>query len=301
MRRLWFVLGLFIGTSVPNGIVIAADEQHLTMASVLESASESDWVGLQQQDLLYLEVESGTVIFELAHEFAPRLIDNLKLLTGDRYFDGLSINRVQDNYVVQWGDPQAGTDAARSHGDAPEILEPEFYRSSEGLEFSPIDSRDAYADTVGFVSGFPAGSDGERTWLAHCYGMLGTGRANAANSGSGAELYVVTGHAPRHLDRNVTLLGRTVYGIEHLASLPRGTGPLGYYENAGEYIPIKRVRFGTDLPNGEQVNLERLRTSTATFQRLVEARRNRLEDWFVDPAGNIELCNVPLPVRELGD
>ena len=301
MRYPSFVLGLLIVAAASTGVVIAADEQPLTMAAVLEAASKSDWVELPQEDLLYLELASGTVVFELAHEFAPRHIGNLKTLTGDRYFDGLAITRVQDNYVVQWGDPQAGTDAARTYGDAAEIMQPEFYRSSEGLELSPIDSRDAYADTVGFVSGFPAGSDGERTWLAHCYGMLGTGRATAANSGSGAELYIVSGHAPRHLDRNVTLLGRTVYGIEHLSMLPRGTGEMGFYETEAEQVPITHMRFGNDLPSDKQVKLERLRTSTSTFEQLVEARRNRLEEWFVDPAGNIELCNVPLPVRELSD
>jgi len=291
---------LLLSVVLLNSAGIAADEP-LTMGSVLENASDSDWVELQQENLLYLELDAGTVVFELAPEFAPRHIQNLKTLIADRYFDGLAINRVQDNYVVQWGDPQAGTDTARSLGDARESLAPELFRASEGLALTPLDSRDAYADTVGFVAGLPAASDGERTWLAHCYGMLGVGRATAADSGSGAELYVVTGHAPRHLDRNVTLLGRTVYGIEHLTSLPRGTGPLGFYETAAEQKPIRRIRFGNELSDGEQIDLQRLRTSTTTFERLVEARRNRLEDWFIDPAGHIGLCNVPLPVRELHD
>jgi peptidylprolyl isomerase len=40
-----------------------------------------------------------------------------------------------------------------------------------------------------------------------------------------------------------------------------------------------------------------LRTDTATFTDLVEARRNRRDEWYKRPAGHIDLCNVPLPVR----
>ena len=127
--------------------------------------------------------------------------------------------------------------------------------------------------------------------------MLGVGRGNAEDSGSGAELYVVTGHAPRHLDRNVTLAGRVVHGIEHLSSLPRGTGPLGFYEEESQYVPIRRIRLGSDLAEDEQLRLELLQTNTATFEQLVDARRYRREAWFADPTGRIGLCHVPLPVR----
>ena len=276
----------------------AADEPPLTMASVLEASTAADWETLPQDRLLYLILDSGSVVFELAPTFAPRHVRNIETLARERFWDGLAIVRSQDNYVVQWGDPKAGTDDAKSHGTAAERLAHEFFRSVDGLDFVTIESDDAYADEVGFVDGFPAGSDGERIWLTHCYGMLGAGRASETDSGSGAELYVVTGHAPRHLDRNVTLLGRTVYGIERLSSLPRGTGPLGFFESPSEHVPIRRIRLGSDLPESEQLSLERLRTDTRTFERLVEARRNRLEDWFADPAGRIGICNVPLPVRQ---
>lgn len=275
---------------------LPADEP-LTMAGVLEAAAASDWRELDQSRALYLYLDSGVVVFELAPEFAPQHVDNVRKLVAGRYFDGLAILRSQDNYVAQWGDPAAGTAAARPLGEASHGLPPEFYRAKAGLEITPLDSTDAYAEAVGFVDGFPVGSDGERAWLAHCYGMLGAGRGNEPGSGSGAELYVVTGHAPRHLDRNVTLLGRTVHGIERLSVLPRGTAALGFYAEASEQVPVRRMRFGTELPENERIRLDLLRTDTASFERLVEARRDRREEWFLDPVGRIELCNVPLPVR----
>ncbi|MEO8184951.1 MAG: peptidylprolyl isomerase [Deltaproteobacteria bacterium] len=134
-------------------------------------------------------------------------------------------------------------------------------------------------------------------WLVHCYGMLGAGRDNSPDSGGGIELYVVIGHAPRHLDRNVTLFGRVLSGMERLTSLPRGTAPLGFYEKPEQRVPIQRVRIAADVPAAERTELEILRTDTPTFEALVEARRNRREEWFQRPAGQIEICNVLLVVR----
>ncbi len=163
----------------------------------------------------------------------------------------------------------------------------------------PLESRDAYAEEVGFVDGFPVASDGKRAWLTHCYGMLGVGRDYAFNSGNGAELYVVTGHAPRHLDRNVTLIGRVLSGVETLSSLPRGTGFLGFYEDEKENVEISRIRFGDDIPESERAKLQILKTETRTFQNYVQSRTFRKESWFADPAGRIEICNVQVPTREL--
>ena len=105
------------------------------------------------------------------------------------------------------------------------------------------------------------------------------------------------GHAPRHLDRNVTLLGRVVQGMELLSALPRGPAPMGFYDKAELRVPIKAVRLAADVPESERTDLEVLRTDTAVFQALIESRRNRREEWFQVPAGRIEIDNVPIPVR----
>ena len=111
------------------------------------------------------------------------------------------------------------------------------------------------------------------------------------------ELYVVIGQAPRHLDRNVTLLGRVVRGMELLSALPRGRGPLGFYEKTEERAPIKACRVAADLPASERTPIEILRTDRPVFQDLIESRRNRREDWYHYQAGRIDLHNVPVPVR----
>jgi peptidylprolyl isomerase len=107
----------------------------------------------------------------------------------------------------------------------------------------------------------------------------------------------VIGHAPRHLDRNVTLFGRVIRGMELLSALPRGTGAMGFYEKPEQRVPIKSIRVASDVPAGERSDLEVLRTDTVTFRNLIESRRNRHEPWFQFQSGRIEIGNVPLPVR----
>jgi Cyclophilin type peptidyl-prolyl cis-trans isomerase/CLD len=135
-------------------------------------------------------------------------------------------------------------------------------------------------------------------WLTHCYATLGVGRDNDVNSGGGTELYVVIGHAPRHLDRNITLVGRVIQGMPLLTTLPRGTGQLGFYEKDEQRVPIKSMRVAADVPAAERSNLEIIRTDTQMFKDLIEALRNRSGDWYKVPAGHIELCNVPIAVRD---
>ncbi len=272
-----------------------------TSADVLAAAKPSDWRPIPPENTLYLELASGRVAIELAPAFAPEHYANIVRLVREKYFDGLSVVRSQDDYVVQWGDPDGDDKAkARSLGSAKAELPGELTRA-EGtkIPFTPLAGPDGYAPESGFSDGFPAARDprtGE-AWLAHCYGMVGVGRGDDPKSGNGSELYVVIGNAPRHLDRNVTVVGRVVQGIELLSTLPRGSGPLGFYEKPSQFVPIRSVRMASDVAAADRLNLETLRTDTPTFAAWVESRRNRRESWFARPAGYVELCNVPVPVR----
>jgi len=270
-----------------------------TRQQVLAASAADDWRALAPEQTLYLEFAHGRVVFELAERFAPAHLANLAKLLKSQYFDGLSVVRVQDNYVAQWGDANANSPDARSLGDARATLDGEYFRSARGLNFATVASQDVYANEVGFVDGFPAGREGPdgNAWLLHCYGALGVGRDVASNSGNSAELYAVIGHSPRHLDRNVTLIGHARSGIEALSSLPRGTGQLGFYEPPTVGAKIQRLRLGTDVPIEQRLDIEVLRTDTDTFAAWVAASTYRSEEWFIDPAGHIEICNIPIPSR----
>jgi peptidylprolyl isomerase len=291
MYRLLFAI-------LPVCVTGAACSNEPSTASVMATLEESDWRQPDPANLLYMQLPQGEVVIELAPDFAPANVANIKTLVKEEYFDGLAIIRSQDNYVVQWGDP-AEEDQVRPFGSASATAAPEFFRALDGLEVIRLDSRDAYADIVGFADGFPVGSDGERAWLTHCYGMVGVARGNEPNSGNGSSLYVITGHAPRHLDRNITLAGRVLSGIEYLTTLPRGTGSLGFYESADELTPIINSRMGDDVTAGAEAGIEVMRTDTEAFADYIKSRTFRHEEWFVDPTGRIEICNINPPVRKI--
>jgi len=274
----------------------SADEIRST-AEVMEALEESDWRQPDPANLLYMQLASGVVIMELAPNFAPENIANIKTLTDEKYYDDLAIIRSQDNYVVQWADPAEEEENAKPIGSAKETVAAEFERSIDGIEITAIESRDSYADIVGFSDGFPAGSNGQNAWLAHCYGMVGVARGNETDSGNGTSLYVITGHAPRHLDRNVTLVGRVISGMELLSILPRGTGELGFYESTGEATAIVSIRQGDFVAEADRTKIEIMRTDTEAFADYVMSRTYRRGEWFVEPTGRIELCNTNPPVR----
>lgn len=284
--------------------VVSKPPVRLAMADLLKTSTAADWRPLDPENTMYLELEKGRVVIELAPDFAPRHAANIRALIREGYFDGLAIVRSQDNYVVQWADPdEDNSEKKRPIKIAQKNLAPEFtVKYASNLPFTRLPDVDGYAPQVGHANGFAAGRDPKNgtAWLAHCYGTVGVARGNEVNSGDGSSLYVVTGHAPRQLDRNITLVGKVRQGIELLSTLPRGTGALGFYEKPEERTLIKAIRMAADVPEAERSHLEILRTDTPTFKAIVDAQRNRGGDWYKVPAGYIELCNVPVPVREQG-
>lgn len=336
---------------------VAADKPAaLAPSEIVAAAPKADWVPIAPSDLLVMDLAPDAkgrarrvVIQLMPPPFSQGWIGNIRKLAAARFWDGTSVNRVQDNYVVQWGDGDA-EDKAKAKplpaglATVPESaytvgqLDIQFAASGEertpaseremreAIDAAPPASpptlklnpdmvgtrtklapdgwhqRDSYAEYVQFYEGWPladgsvGGPPSKMTfWPVHCYGMVGVGRDLSPSTGTGAELYTVIGQAPRHLDRNIALVGRVIEGIEHLSSLPRGTGPLGFYETTEERTPIVSVRIGSEVTNLPAY--EYLSTESQSFAAYVDARANRRDAFFIRPAGGADICNMPVPVR----
>ena len=271
-----------------------------TMQEILDASTAADWRPLDPENTLYLELDSGRVVIELAPRFAPAHVANIRALARGHWWDGLSINRVHENFVVQWGDPAEDPAEAKAFpAGVQEKIPAEFTVAADGVPFTRLPDVDGWAPQVGFSDGIPAARDPAAglAWPAHCYAAVGAGRGGEPDSSTGAELYVVIGQSPRQLDRNITTVGRVVQGMERLTVLPRGEGPLGFYTEPALRTPIRAIRLAADVPAAQRENLEVFRTDTPAWEALVESRRNRRDDWYLHPAGHIDLCNVPVPVR----
>ena len=270
-----------------------------TLADVIEGSRPSDWRALDPRNTMYMELPAGRVVIEMAPVFAPNHVDNIRTMVREHYFDGLAVIRSQDNWVVQWGDPDEKN--PRPMKSAKAKLKGEFdLPLKNDNNFTRMPDRDVYAPQVGHSNGFPSARDPKsgRAWLAHCYGMVGVGRDTGGDSGSGSSLYVVIGHGPRHLDRNITVVGRVISGMPLLSTIPRGAGAMGFYDKPELNVPIASVKMAADVPEAERSKFEVMRTETATYKAAVEAQRNRGGPWTKVAAGAIDLCNAPIPVRE---
>jgi cyclophilin family peptidyl-prolyl cis-trans isomerase len=279
---------------------------------IVNMAPASDWVTIAPSDLLVMDLAPDAkgkprrvVIQLMPPPFSQGWISNIRKLAAAKFWDGTSVNRVQDNYVVQWGDASEkkalpvglATVTESSYVSRADSLVRAYLRARGGK--APILAPDPYAESTLFSGGWPMAvvsthKNGD-FWPVHCYSMVGVGRNLSPDTGSGAELYTVIGHAPRHLDRNIALVGRVIEGIEHLSSLPRGTGALGFYETVDERVPILSVRIGNEvygLPAYQYLS-----TESASFAKYADARANRRDPFFIKPAGGADICNIPVPIR----
>ncbi len=363
-----------LSLALPLAAQEAAKPANPAPSEIVAAAPRADWVAIPAEDLLVMTLapdadgKARQVVIQLMPApFGQGWVHNIRLFARSGWYDGISVNRVQDNYVTQWGDPNYDNPEATGEpkplpqglkvmGEGEYMLsapDPEFVRlrdafiararvraeaarknaeraaaareaSRAGTPTIAMPSvlpgmvllqKDAYADAAGFVAGWPVGISREAIAPVHCYGMVGVGRNYSPDTGSGAELYTVIGHAPRHLDRNIALVGRVIEGMEHLSSLPRGKGELGFYAEfeKDKRTPILSVRVASDLAPaapasssaavGQETRprFEYLSTESQTFAAYAEAIANRRDPFFITPAGGADICNIRVPVRRAAE
>ena len=330
MKTAFLAASAALALTLPLAAQEAAKPAAPAPSQIVAAAPRSDWVAIPAEDLLVMtlapdaEGRPRTVVIQLMPApFSQGWVHNIRLLARAKWYDGIGVNRVQDNYVTQWGDPNYDNpEASGAPKPLPEGLnvmtEADYVVTSASPGFAAIRDRlietararervravnqkadeadakqaapapmlkvrlqepplvllqkDPYASAATFEQGWPIGLARDSLWPVHCYGMVGVGRNYSPDTGSGAELYTVIGHAPRHLDRNIAVVGRVVEGIEHLSRLPRGTGELGFYETPAERTVIRSARLASELPEAERPQLEYLDSDSESFTRYAAAR-----------------------------
>ena len=291
---------LFVVSAAALLIGAAPQKKLPTPNDIIAAAPPGAWKTIPAEDLLLVDLQNGgRVVIQLAAAFAPVHVANIRGLARGHYWNGASIYRVQDNYVAQWGLNQS--DKPWPAGVVPKPPA-EYTRPIKGLSIKPLGYPDPYAPGTGFVDGWPVAYSRNGGWadLTHCYGSVGVGRDLSPDTGTGGELYAVIGHAPRHLDRNIALVGRVIDGMDKLSSLPRGTQALGFYKDKAQNVPIASVRLASDVPAAQRPSYEYMDTTSPSFAHYLKVRANRHDDFYIRPAGGVDLCNVQVPVRKKG-
>ncbi len=271
----------------------------LTPSAVVANSKNSEWRHLEAENTLYLKLASGgEIIIEMLPDLAPQHVKNTIALVRQGIFDGTNFYRVIDGFVAQGG-PLYESEASMPPLEYGSYGVPSELTSMMDLDedYVGFDNDDGYADETGFYKSFAVGKDLEtgESWMLHCYGALGMGRANELDSG-GTALYVVNGPAQRYLDRNVTVFGRVIDGMAHIQALKRGQNLEGPVDLAGQNV-IESIQIAADIPVAQRTAIEVMDSNTESFKALLKARKNRTGEWFVYQADYMDACGVPIPVR----
>ena len=254
---------------------------------------EADWLAIPDDELLVMSLRNGQrVVIRLAAAYAPAHVANVRALARARWWDGTGVYRVQENWVAQWGDQTEKKPLPAGMTDQP-AAEFEIARFAPAIGMAKADS---YSTASGITAdGWPVATNGAQAWLTHCYGMVGVARDALPSTGSGAELFTPIGQSARRLDRNYTVVGRVIEGMQHLSALPRSDAAMGVYADRAQDLPIVAVRLASDLPAAARPRFQYRAADNPRFAAAVRLRENPKPPTIAIGAS---VCDVPLSVRK---
>ena len=120
MRRTLLAMAALTALTAPLAAQTPPATPALAPSEIVAAAPASDWVAIDPADLLVIDLapdargRARRVIIQLMPPpFSQGWIGNIRTLAAAHWWDGTSINRVQDNYVVQWGDANGEDKADR--------------------------------------------------------------------------------------------------------------------------------------------------------------------------------------------
>jgi peptidylprolyl isomerase len=270
----------------------------LTLAVIAPiPAHASEWRDVDGDNLVVMDTAHGRVLIELSAQFAPRHAERFRALVRSKFYDGKSFYRVIDGFVAQGG---IGEGDDKKLPDWP-ALKAEFDRNiGIDVDFVALGSPDLFADKVGHVDGFPVGQSrkDKRMWLLHCPGALAMARDNDPDTG-GTEFYIPIGHAPRRLDRNLTVFGRVLDGMQHLQKLNRGDPKVdsGVIQDAARRDAIVKVQMAADMAEAERPRAQVMDPTSKAFSEFKEQRRNPAPEFYKKAPPNLDICAFNAPLR----
>jgi len=292
--------------SIPGWVLLAT-----LMAAPVSVSAQDDliWTPLDPDNTVYMQLQEGTVVIELNPEFAPETVKQFKGLLEEQFYRGMSFYRVIDGFVAQGGDE---SDLGEAH-DVPALkaefeidlpVKPEDKEAAKNwqpMAWTPVQTDDMFAPYTGFIDGFAAARDakkGGKVWLTHCPGIMAMARDTDPDTGS-TDFYIVIGQAPRYLDRNLTIFGRVVWGMDVVQRIKRGpTLENGIIEEDLKRTWIKRMQLASSLEEAQRLKIYVADTNSKGFKKMLRERRNRSNKFFHhQPPRVLDVCQVPVPAR----
>lgn len=286
---------------------LAAAAIALTQAS---QAAPAVWRAVDPENIILIEVPTGTIAIELYPEAAPAHAAQVREAVRTGFYDGEYFYRVVEGHVAQGG------------GEFDPVIAPwptlpfEAEREVSAEGFAPLGNADLFAPEAGHRDGFAVGRENGREWLLNCPGTLGMARNDPPDSGS-TEIFIPL-QPRRYLDRNYTIFGRVIDGLQHVHRLPRAE-PASEEdaadmfgedeararelrtERAARLAPnqIARASVAADLPEDERPAYEVMPVVSDEWEALKHSRRDfsPIQAFIHPPPKVLDICSLPVPVR----
>ncbi len=261
----------------------------------IASALAPDWRDVSPENLILVETTYGDIVIELNADFAPNHANQFRQLVRDDVYNGTRFYRVIDAFVAQGGLQDE------------EIIEKyptvdnENDRPISEAAFVPLGNADLFAPVVGHIDGFSVGRSETlgSEWLLHCPGALAMARDNDPDSG-GTEFYIVL-DAQRYLDRNLTVFGRVIDGMQYVQKLKRGVRAIesGVIQAPDQGDEIMSMTVAADMDPAIRPAYQVQAMPTQAFEDAKTAKRVREEDFFYrKPPEMLDICGFEVPVRK---
>ena len=256
-----------------------------------------DWRVVAPENLLVVKTSHGETLIELNPDFAPGHTARMRQLAKDRALNSTEFYRVIDAFVAQ-----TGLNDGPKSDDYPEIMNENERAISEATVFTPLGNDDLFAPLVGHADGFAVGRNPEAgtEWLLHCPGAVAMARNTDPNSGA-ADYYIVL-DAQRYLDRNLTVFGRVVSGMEFVQKVRRGDPEIasGVIQEPARGDTIFSVTLASEMPVESRPVVEVMKTNSGSFEGVKRSKRNRTSDFFYNtPPSVVDICDMATPSKRV--
>ncbi|GEB70758.1 cyclophilin [Pseudoalteromonas carrageenovora] len=261
----------------------------VSASDVIKNAKAHEWQTVSTQNILKITLPTGSAYIKLNPELAPKHTAHIKELAREGFYKDTSVYRFVEGFVAQGGDSSGNKKIQTANKTVPA----EFYlETTQPFKITELKG-DGYAPVTGFLNGFAVAQNQThtQTWQVHCNGVFAMARDNDINSAS-TEFFVTIGQGPRYLDKNITVFGRVLEGMEHFNRLQRTP------TDGVAFNPITNLQVLADVKNDKSV-FKVMKTDSVSFKQLIDARKNRTEPWFVQSYNYVDVCAMPIPTKRI--
>ena len=259
-------------------------------------SGEIQWRQLELQNTILMTLPQGKVVVELTPQFSPNHVARFKTLAQEDFYQNTSFYRVIEGFVAQAG-PKDGSDKDKS---ITKLAIEDQWTTNKSFSFTPVQQQDLFAEQTGFKDGFAIGYSAkeQKAWLTHCPGTLAMARETGKDTAT-SHFYFSIGQAPRYLDRNMTIFGRVVYGMEHIQSIKRTSTIEGEFAvDSRDHTKIIDIQLMSELPKAQQLIIEVEDTGSEGFAKRLVKTRHRDNDFFYHkPPPVLDVCQIVVRSR----